>query len=56
MARQALAIAGVVWGLVLVAWLFAHRRMSGIEHKRGMYRALGAWALTDVAVVVAFAM
>ena len=56
MARQALAFAGVVWGVVLVAWLVTHRRMTGAEHKRGMYRALAAWALTDVAVVVAFAV
>jgi hypothetical protein len=30
--------------------------MHADEHKRGMYRALAVWALTDVAVVVAFAV
>jgi hypothetical protein len=30
--------------------------MTSEQHKRGMYQALGVWALTDVAVVVAFAV
>jgi 4-hydroxybenzoate polyprenyltransferase len=56
MSRIALGVAGAVWALVLGPWLVAHRRMTSEQHKRGMYRALGAWALTDVAVVVAFAV
>jgi len=28
--------------------------MSARDHQRGMYQALGAWALTDVAVVLAW--
>ena len=52
---QALAVALVVWMVVLVPWLVRAPRMSPHEHKRGMYMALGAWAVTDVAVVIAFA-
>ena len=52
---QALAVAFVAWMVVLVPWLLRAPRMSPREHKRGMYTALGAWALTDVAVIVAFA-
>ena len=54
--RVALIVAGVAWTGVLGLWLIKHRRMAGDDHKRGMYRALGAWALTDVAVVAAFAI
>jgi len=49
-----LALCGVAWGLVLVSWLHRQRRMSARDHQRGMYQALGAWALTDVAVVLAW--
>ena len=52
---QALAVALVGWVVVLLGWLRRAPRMSPRDHKRGMYRALGAWALTDVAVIVAFA-
>ena len=52
---QALAVALLVWLLVLIPWIFRAPRMSPYEHKRGMYAALGAWAVTDVAVIVAFA-
>ena len=54
--RRALAVAGIVWVVVLAGWLLFHRRMTGAGHKRGMYRALAAWALTDGAVVLAFAV
>jgi lycopene elongase/hydratase (dihydrobisanhydrobacterioruberin-forming) len=54
--RTALIIAALFWAMVLGGWLVSHRRMTGQEHKRGMYRALAAWALTDIAVVVAFAV
>ncbi len=52
-AGLALAFAG--WLAVLIPWWRAHDRMSIARQKRGMYLALGAWALTDVAVVLAFA-
>ena len=48
-----LALAG--WVLVLGWWLARAPRMASGDHKRGMYAALGAWALTDLAVIVAFA-
>jgi 4-hydroxybenzoate polyprenyltransferase len=51
----ALALCAFVWGLVLVSWLLRAGSMNAPEHQRGMYRALGAWALTDVAVVLTWA-
>jgi 4-hydroxybenzoate polyprenyltransferase len=51
----ALAVALAAWLLVLLPW---HRRapsMTPAEHQRGMYAALGAWAVTDVAVIISFA-
>ena len=52
---QALAVALLVWMVVLLTWLRRAPRMSPSDHKRGMYLALGAWAVTDVAVILAFA-
>jgi 4-hydroxybenzoate polyprenyltransferase len=51
----ALAVGFAVWVGVLWPWLGRHERMSPAEHQRGMYAALGAWAVTDVAVLLAFA-
>ena len=56
MSRSALVLAGAVWTFVLGGWILQHRRMTSAEHQRGMYRALAAWALTDIAVVMAFAV
>jgi 4-hydroxybenzoate polyprenyltransferase len=56
MSRNALLVAGAAWAVVLGGWILRHRAMSGAEHQRGMYRALAVWALTDVAVVLAFAL
>jgi divalent metal cation (Fe/Co/Zn/Cd) transporter len=56
MSRNALAFAGAMWLVVLVPWLLSYRRMTADQHKRGMYRALAAWAVTDIAVIVAFAV
>ena len=56
MGRWALGYSGAVWVLVLAVWLLLHRRMRSEGHKRGMYRALIAWAVTDVAVITAFAL
>jgi 4-hydroxybenzoate polyprenyltransferase len=47
-----LGLAAVAWALVLFPWIRRHRVMSPREHQRGMYRALLAWAITDVVVVV----
>jgi lycopene elongase/hydratase (dihydrobisanhydrobacterioruberin-forming) len=51
-----LIVAGAGWGLVLVPWLIRQHRLVVHDHQRGMYRALYAWALTDVAVVLAWAV
>ena len=50
----ALALCTVVWGTLLVSWLYRQSRMSERDHQRGMYQALGAWALTDFAVVMSW--
>lgn len=49
-----LTLAAAGWGAVLVPWLLRERVMTPREHQHGMYRALFAWALTDVAVVLAW--
>ena len=50
-----LAIAGAIWLTLLARWSARCQRMSVAEHKRGMYAALAAWGVTDVAVLIAFA-
>jgi 4-hydroxybenzoate polyprenyltransferase len=50
-----LALAALGWGLVLLPWLWRYSRMVARQHQHGMYRALFAWALTDLAVVLAWA-
>jgi hypothetical protein len=40
---------------VLVPWLFGYAGWSPKQHQRGMYRALAAWAVTDLTVLFAFA-
>jgi lycopene elongase/hydratase (dihydrobisanhydrobacterioruberin-forming) len=49
-----LVLSAWAWCWVLLSWLRRHRGFSGAEHQRGMYRALGAWAVTDVVVVLAW--
>ncbi|MBK5188664.1 MAG: hypothetical protein JJD97_10505, partial [Gemmatimonadaceae bacterium] len=51
----ALAIAALAWLAVLVPWILRSPRMAPASHKRGMYAALGAWAVTDIAVLLATA-
>ena len=51
----ALGAAGAAWLGVLAPWTARAERMTAAAHKRGMYLALGAWAVTDVAAIVAFA-
>jgi hypothetical protein len=46
--------AGLAWAIVLISWLLRVQRMSPAQHQRGMYRALAAWAITDLAVVLAW--
>jgi 4-hydroxybenzoate polyprenyltransferase len=50
-----LIVAAVAWVVVLVPWLRRQQRMTKRDHQHGMYRALLAWALTDAAVVLAWA-
>jgi len=50
----ALVLALGAWASVLVPWRRRQARLTAADHERGMYRALGAWAVTDVAVVVAW--
>ena len=51
----ALAVAFAVWMALLVPWHRAAESWSPARHQRGMYLALGAWALTDVAVLFGWA-
>jgi 4-hydroxybenzoate polyprenyltransferase len=51
----ALAIAAGAWVAVLAPWFRNARTWSTREHQRAMYHALAAWALTDVAVLLAWA-
>jgi 4-hydroxybenzoate polyprenyltransferase len=50
----ALGLAAVAWALVLLPWVKRHAVMTTQEHQRGMYRALLAWAVTDLVVVLAW--
>jgi lycopene elongase/hydratase (dihydrobisanhydrobacterioruberin-forming) len=50
-----LGLAATAWGLVLIPWLQRQARLTTRDHQHGMHRALFAWALTDVAVVLAWA-
>jgi hypothetical protein len=45
----------VLWLFVLLPWLSRHDRWSPAQHQRGMYRALAAWAVTDLTVLSVFA-
>jgi 4-hydroxybenzoate polyprenyltransferase len=49
-------VALVSWGAVLLPWRRNARLWSTREHQTGMYHALWAWALTDVAVLLAWAL
>lgn len=51
----AIAIALAAWLAVLLPWLRRHGTMTMAQHQRGMYLALTAWAVTDLAVIAAFA-
>jgi len=51
-----LGLAAALWGWVLLRWLRNHERMTPAEHQAGMYAALGAWAVTDVVVILAWGL
>ncbi|HWZ29388.1 MAG TPA: UbiA family prenyltransferase [Gemmatimonadales bacterium] len=48
-------LALLVWLAVLVPWIRERDAWTPRQHQRGMYWALGAWAATDVAVLLVFA-
>lgn len=48
----ALALALLAWLAVLLPWARRHASMTAALHQRGMYLALGAWAVTDVVVAL----
>jgi 4-hydroxybenzoate polyprenyltransferase len=50
----ALALALIAWRVVLLPWRREAGEYGTAEHQRGMYRALAAWAVTDVVVLVTF--
>ena len=49
-----LLIALLAWAAVLVPWRLRADRLLPREHQRRMYLALGAWAVTDLAVLLAW--
>jgi 4-hydroxybenzoate polyprenyltransferase len=50
-----LAVPLAAWLAVLLPWLARHASWASAAHQRGMYRALTAWAVTDVVVLLVFA-
>ena len=51
----ALVLPLVTWLAVLLPWLATYSGWTPQQHQRGMYRALAAWALTDLGVLYVFA-
>ncbi len=49
-----LVLAAAAWTAVLVPWRGRAAALSSVEHQERMYRALAVWAVTDVAVVLAW--
>jgi 4-hydroxybenzoate polyprenyltransferase len=49
-----LVVALLGWAVVLIPWRRRWASMTPGQHARGMYRALAAWAVTDVVVVLAW--
>jgi 4-hydroxybenzoate polyprenyltransferase len=41
-----------IWGAVLVPWLIHWRQWDAKRHEAGMYFALGAWAVTDLSLLM----
>lgn len=52
----ALAVALAAWAAVLIPWRARWNSLRPVVHQRRMYLALGAWAVTDVAVVLAWGL
>jgi lycopene elongase/hydratase (dihydrobisanhydrobacterioruberin-forming) len=51
-----LIVACAAWAWVLLPWYARREWMTSAEHKRGMYAALQAWAVTDIAVLLTFTL
>jgi lycopene elongase/hydratase (dihydrobisanhydrobacterioruberin-forming) len=51
-----MVVAFAAWLAVLLTWYARHPTMTPQQHKRGMYLALQAWAVTDVAVLATFVL
>ena len=49
-----LLLALLAWAAVLVPWRRGAEQLRPVEHQRRMYLALGAWAVTDLAVLLAW--
>jgi 4-hydroxybenzoate polyprenyltransferase len=49
-----LSLATVAWAWVLLPWRRSYAGWAPADHQRGMYWALGAWAVTDLVVVLAW--
>ena len=49
-----LAVAFAAWLRVLLPWLRDYPIRAPEDHQHGMYEALGAWAVTDIAVLAAW--
>jgi 4-hydroxybenzoate polyprenyltransferase len=45
----------LLWLAVLVPWYQRRAALSPAAQQRGMYQALGVWAITDIAVLLVFA-
>ena len=52
----ALVAAAAAWWVVLGPWWRDGAGWSSAQHQRAMYQALGAWALTDAAVLIAWTL
>ncbi|HEX6104710.1 MAG TPA: UbiA family prenyltransferase, partial [Gemmatimonadales bacterium] len=49
-----LGVALAAWVGLLLPWRARQKRFAPADHQRGMYLALGAWAVTDAAVLLAW--
>ena len=51
----ALVSAAAAWAVVLLPWWRSRAELEPAAHQAGMHRALAAWAITDMAVLFAWA-
>jgi len=45
----------IMWLALLAPWYARRDALSAAAQQRGMYRALGIWAITDLVVLQVFA-